>query len=95
MKGKLNLLADAANENDKAQEDVSFKNNATFWKHKATMKGETPAQKYPDLDSNIANVPSLNVELIIPLKCLTTFLKSLDLSFINCEVNVDLSWKKV
>ena len=30
VKGTIDLLADAANENDKEQKDVTFKNNALF-----------------------------------------------------------------
>ena len=30
VKGEINLLAAAENENDKAEQDVAFKNNASF-----------------------------------------------------------------
>ena len=30
MKGTIDILATAANENDKAEKDVAFKNNAPF-----------------------------------------------------------------
>ena len=31
VKGTIDPLATAANENDKAEKDVAFKNNALFW----------------------------------------------------------------
>ena len=39
-------------------------------------------------------VPSLNVEVTVPLKYLINFGRSLDLSLINCQVNLDLMWTK-
>ena len=39
-------------------------------------------------------VPTLNVELTIPLKYLSNFWRSLDLPLTNCEVEPYLSWTK-
>ena len=39
-------------------------------------------------------VPTLNVEVSIPLKYLSNFWKFLDLPLINCEIELDLSRKK-
>ena len=39
-------------------------------------------------------VPGLNVEVTIPLKYLSNFWRFLDLPLINCEIELDLSWKK-
>ena len=48
-------------------------------------KPEQPAQ---------APVPALNVEVVIPLKDLSNFWRFLDLRVINCEIDIDLSWRK-
>ena len=39
-------------------------------------------------------MPTLNVEVTIPLKHLSNFWRLLDLPLINCEIELDLSWKK-
>ena len=41
------------------------------------------------------NRPILNIEVTIPFKYLSNFLRSLDLPLINCEIEPDLSWTKV
>ena len=38
-------------------------------------------------------VPTLNVEVTIPLKYLSSFWRFLDLPLINCETKIDLTWK--
>ena len=45
-------------------------------------------------DQNNHQVPALNVEVTIPLKCLSNFWRFLDLPLINCEIELDLSWTK-
>ena len=39
-------------------------------------------------------IPPLNTKVTIPLKYLSNFWRSLDLSLINCEVELDLKWSK-
>ena len=36
----------------------------------------------------------LNTEVVVPLKYLSNFWKSLDLPLINCEIELDLSWSR-
>ena len=67
---------------------------------KTKLVGET-AERLPcpgnpgDTDRpSLPILPSLNVEVTIPLKYLSNFWRSLDLSLINCELELDLSWKK-
>ena len=38
--------------------------------------------------------PDLNVKVTIPLKYLSKFWRCFDLSLINCEIELDLSWAK-
>ena len=42
--------------------------------------------------SNNNNI--LHAEVVVPLKYLSNFWRYLDLSLINCEVELDLSWTK-
>ena len=39
-------------------------------------------------------VPTLNIKVTITFKYLSTFRRFLDLQLINCEMELDLSWKK-
>ena len=39
-------------------------------------------------------VPTLNIEITTPLKYLSNFWRFLDLTLINCEIELDLSWRK-
>ena len=35
-----------------------------------------------------------NVEIMVPLKYLSNFRRTLEMSLINCEINLDLNWSK-
>ena len=37
---------------------------------------------------------TLHTEVVVPLKYLSNFWRFLDLSLINCKVELDLSWSK-
>ena len=53
------------------------------FKSKVKITGSTPA------DSN-----TKNVEIIVPLKYLSNFWRTLEMPLINCEVNLILTWSK-
>ena len=53
------------------------------FKYKTEITGSTPA-----------NNSGLDTEAVVPLKYLSNFWRSLDLSLINCEINIDLRWAK-
>ena len=36
-----------------------------------------------------------NFEIIVPLKCLSNFIRLLDIPSINCEINLVLKWNKI
>ena len=58
---------------------------------------ERPAQPDPDAQGNSQPqppVPTLNIEVTIPVKYLSNFGGSLDSPLINCEIELDLSWTK-
>ena len=167
VKGTIDLLTAAANENDKVQKNVAFKNNAPFrsciskinstlienaedldivmliydllehsknysvasgtlwkyyrdeidgthdntsdgksFKYKAKIVGKRPERReqppqppqnpdgiQPPLPPQPA-VPALNTEAPIPLKYLSNLWRFLNLTLINCEIELDLSWTK-
>ena len=53
------------------------------FKSKVKITGKTPA------DGN-----TKNVEIIVPLKYLSNFWKTLELPLISCEVNLLLTWSR-
>ena len=67
--------------------DYKLDNNSTktskFFKYKTNIIGKT---------SLINN--TLHIKVVVPLKYASNFWRSLDLSFLNCEIEFDLSWSK-
>ena len=53
------------------------------FKYKVKITGKTP-------DDGNTN----NVEIIVPLKYLSTFRRTLEMPLINCEVNLELTWSR-
>ena len=53
------------------------------FKYKVKITGKTPD------DRN-----TKNVEIIVPLKYLSNFWRTLEMPLINCEVNLELTWSK-
>ena len=76
---------DDANENNAANNKVN--NNKTLttksFEYQTKIIGRTPD------DNN-----TLNVEIVVPLKFLSNFWRSLYLPLTNCEIELDLSWPK-
>ena len=79
-------MKDDTNENNAAEEH-RINNNKTAtsrsFEYKTKMTGKTPI-----------NNDALNTKVAVPLKYLSNFWRSLDSSFINCEIKLDLSWSK-
>ena len=42
----------------------------------------------------VNNMARLNVEIVVPLKYLSNFFRSLEMPLINCQVKLNLTWKK-
>ena len=40
------------------------------------------------------NVGRLNVKVVVPLKYLSNFFRSLEMSLVNCKIKLNLTWKK-
>ena len=77
---------DSANENNDAN-NFRINNNKTTtsksFEHKTKVIGITPN-----------NDSRLDAEVVVPLKYLSNFCRSLDLHLINCEIELDLSWSR-
>ena len=67
---------------DEPSDPLSF--NSESFKYKTSIKGKTPQNG--DLLTN--------AKVVIPLKHLTNFWKSLDIPLINCKVELILPWSK-
>ena len=64
--------------------DLSVDNSQSF-KYKAAFVGKT---------ANVAGVNSFvkDTKIIVPLKYLSNFWRSLEVSLINCKVHLELDW---
>ena len=59
--------------------------NSSYFKYKLELLGD------PVLDGAIAK---RNVKVIVPLKYLSNFFRSLEMPLINCKIKLNLTWKK-
>ena len=60
-------------------------NTSSSFKYKVDLLGN------PVVDNNIA---TLNVKVVVPLKYLSNFFRSLEVPLINCKIKLNLTWKK-
>ena len=60
-------------------------NTSSSFKYKVELLGN------PVLDGNIAKT---SVKVVVPLKYLSNFFKSLEMPLINCKIKLNLTWKK-
>ena len=60
-------------------------NNSSYFKYKVSLLGN------PVFPNNITRI---NMKVVVPLKYLSNFFKSLEMSLINCKINLNLTWKK-
>ena len=73
---------------DEPPDDITdnlTKNNSTSLKYKTKLLGN------PVVANNIAR---LNVKIVVPLKYLSNFFRSLVMPLINCKIKLNLTWKK-
>ena len=70
--------------------DIVNDNNFKSFKYKAKLLGNTAAQPSP----NTANRILKNAKIVVPLKYLSNFWRSLDMLLINCKVELKLRWSK-
>ena len=69
---------------DNAIVDLTVNNSSSF-KYKVSLLGN------PVLDGNITK---RSVKVVVPLKYLSNFFRSLEMPLINCKIKLNLTWKK-
>ena len=70
-------------END-AVADLTADNSSSF-KYKVSLLGNPVAAN---------NIARINVKVVVPLKYLRNFFRSLEMPLINCKIKLNLTWKK-
>ena len=74
------------NEAARFNANVANDNNFKSFKYKAKLLGNTEADR--------VNAILKNAEIAVPLKYLSNFWRSLEMSLINCKVELKLKWTK-
>ena len=78
---------------DEAPEDDAVAdltaNNSNSLKYKIKLLGNVT-----QVASDAAGVRRLNVKVVVPLKYLSNFFRSLEMPLINCKIKLNLTWKK-
>ena len=78
---------------DEPPEDNAVANltadNSDSFKYKIKLLGNVA-----EVAGNAAGVRKLNVKVIVPLKYLSNFFRSLEMPLINCKIKLNLTWKK-
>ena len=64
-------------------------NNSNSLKYKIKLLGNVT-----EVAGDVASVRRLNVKVIVPLKYLSNFFRSLEMPLINCKIKLNLTWKK-
>ena len=63
--------------------------NSDSFKYKIQLLGNVT-----EVAGNAAGVRRLNVKVVVPLKYLSNFFRSLEMPLINCKIKLNLTWKK-
>ena len=74
---------------DDAVADLTADNSSSV-KYKFKLLGNVT-----EVAGNAAGVRRLNVKIVVPLKCLSNFFRSLEMPLINCKIKLNLTWKKM
>ena len=72
-------------------------NNSSLFKYKSSLlKGLTTRDDATNINPNIANADRLflNAQIVVPLKCISSFFRSLEMPLINCKLLLELNWTK-
>ena len=64
-------------------------NNSDSLKYKINLLGNLT-----EVAGDAAGVRRLNVKVVVPLKYLSNFFRSLEMPLINCKIKLNLTWKK-
>ena len=73
---------------DDAIADLTADNSDSF-KYKIKL-----LRNATEVAGNAAGVRRLNVKIVVPLKYLSNFFRSLEMPLINCKIKLNLTWKK-
>ena len=73
---------------DNAVADLTA-NNSDSLKYKIKLFGNVT-----EVAGDAAGVRRLNVKVVVPLKSLSNFFRSLEMPLINCKIKLNLTWKK-
>ena len=73
---------------DDALADLTADNSSSF-KYKIKL-----LVNVTEVAGNAAGVRRLNVKIVVPLKYLSNFFRSLEMLLINCKIKLNLTWKK-
>ena len=60
-------------------------NNSGSFKYKISLLGDRNV---------VGGIVRLNVKVVVPLKYLSNFFRSLEMALINCKIKLNLTWKK-
>ena len=60
-------------------------NNTSSFKYKINLLGDPV---------HAGGIARRNVKVVVPLKCLINFFRSLEMPLINCKIKLNLTWKK-
>ena len=66
--------------------------NSSSLKYKVNLLGDPVTIINADNANN--NVSTLNVKVVVPLKYLSNFFRSLEMPLINCKIKLNLTWKR-
>ena len=69
---------------DDAVADLTADNSSSF-KYKVSLLGNPVA---------VNNIARINVKVVVPLKYLSNFFRSLEMHLINCKIKLNFTWKK-
>ena len=69
---------------DNAIDDLTANNSSSF-KYKISLLGD---------ESVVGGIVRLNVKVVVLLKYLSNFFRSLEMPLINCKIELNLTWKK-
>ena len=71
---------------DDAVADLTADNSSSF-KYKIKLLGNVT-----EVAGNAAGVRRLNVKIVVPLKYLSNFFRSLEIPLFNCKIKLNLTW---
>ena len=76
--------------------DVTTKNSSSFKYKSSLLKGLDSRNVASNANPNIAVAHRLftDAKIVVPLKYLSNFFRSLEIPLINCKIQLELSWSK-